>query len=158
MRLSLILIAALIMSSCIEQLSLKESDVTMINYSFHDSSVPPPYHRSYDIKISPDELHITVDSYGDILTDKTIALEQSDFSNLIKTINGAQLVSGRIESEKGCTGGTSESLTIFGNNAEVYNGYFDHCGGNKIPASSGDVKQVVQSIKNLVPNLKEMLK
>lgn len=158
MRISLILMAALIMSSCIEQLSLTESNVTMISYSFHDSSVPPPYHRSYDINISPNELHITVNSYGDILADETIELEQSDFSNLIKTINDARLVSGRIESELRCTGGTSESLNIFENNAEVYSGYFDHCGGTKIPESSGNVKQVIQTIKNLVPNLEEMLK
>jgi hypothetical protein len=141
---------------CIEK--LKPEDVKSIQYSFHDASVPPPYHRSYDIIIEPNQAKITVDSYGDVLADTSFKIKGSDFEQLITTINEAQLQSGKAKAGAGCTGGTAEELKIIGNDQQIYEGRFEHCGGNKIPTRMGDYKKVVAAIKNLIPHLDELLK
>lgn len=46
-------------------------DHTVVRYHYRDSSVPPEHHRSYTVTVTPDEAHIGVDSYGDVLHDET---------------------------------------------------------------------------------------
>ena len=41
-----------------------------VTYEFHDSSVPPPFHRSFVLTFTRDRARIIVDSYGDILADR----------------------------------------------------------------------------------------
>jgi hypothetical protein len=143
--------------ACEDSLTITEDDFSSITYSFHDSSVPPQYHRSYDITVSPKDVRVQVDSYGDILASDQFEISASDVSNLIKTINNAKLKSGNSEPGEGCDGGTSESLSIKTTKGKVYSGFFDHCGGINIPESLGDVKVVIDAIHNLVPNLGTML-
>lgn len=144
--------------ACEDSITLDVAKVSSIHYAFHDSSVPPQYHRSYDIKISRTDAHVTVDSYGDELANENYELSSEQFSDLINTINQSNLVSGAIKAEEGCVGGTSESLVINESNAQVYKGTIDNCGGTAIPATFGDIKTVVKVIKALVPNLAELRK
>ncbi len=139
-------------SACEDGLVLDASTVKSIEYQFRDSSVPPQYHRSYSIVVQPKTVRIKVDSYGDILADKTIDIRETSFVELITTINASRLVSVESRSEAGCSGGTSEILTIFTTDGQVYQGDFEHCGGIGIPEKAGDVKNVVQALKNLIPD------
>jgi hypothetical protein len=143
--------------ACEDAVTITEDDFASITYSFHDSSVPPVYHRSYDITVSPKDVRVQVDSYGDILAEDQFEISASDLSSLIKTINDAKLKSGNSGPNEGCDGGTSESLSIKTKKGNVYSGSFDHCDGVKIPESLGDVKAVIDAMKNLVPNLGTML-
>ena len=144
--------------ACEDSITLDIDKVSSIRYSFRDSSVPPRYHRSYTITITPKTAHVTVNSYGDQLADEKYEISPEQFNNLINTINQAALISGTINAEEGCVGGTSESLIINESNTPVYKGTVDNCGGTKVPASFGDIRTVVSSIKALIPNLAELRK
>lgn len=84
---------------------------TVITYQFLDSSVPPRYHRSYDLRVSSTESRIVVDSYGDVLADETVRTAPAVWAELGSTLDA---VSGlRAEPvEEGCTGGTVTSLAV----------------------------------------------
>ncbi len=137
-------------------LVLDTNESIIIDYGFNDSSVSPEYHRSYTITISPTNIHVQVDSYGDVLADKNLPISSNQFEELIQTINEANLVSGRNEPADPCDGGTSESLTIKAADKQVYNGYFDHC-ADAPSDSMGNIELVMDAIHELVPNLGEML-
>ena len=83
----------------------------VITYQFLDSSVPPRYHRSYELRISSAESRIVVDSYGDVLADDTVRTDPAVWAELGSTLDD---VSGlRAEPvQEGCTGGTVTSVTV----------------------------------------------
>lgn len=41
--------------------------ITQLIYRYQDAAVPPPYHRSIDIRIDAEKITLVVDSYGSIL-------------------------------------------------------------------------------------------
>lgn len=41
--------------------------ITQLIYRYQDAAVPPPYHRSIDIRIDAEKITLAVDSYGSIL-------------------------------------------------------------------------------------------
>lgn len=145
------------MLSCEEKLVVNADEVDMITYAFFDSSVPPIYHRSFVINLTHTSVAITVDSYGDILAEDSIAILPEDFNHVIEVINAACLMSFESKVED-CVGGTGERLTISVSGEQVYEGSFDHCGGNEIPAKAGDINSVVQTLKGLIPNFYDYLK
>ena len=143
--------------ACEDAVTITEADFTNISYSFNDASVAPIYHRSYVIEVTPSEITIQVDSYGDILAEDKIPLAAADLSEVVKTINNAELKSGKSGPDEGCEGGWSESLTIEKAEGKIYSGYFDHCGGHVIPTKLGDIESVIKAMKALIPNLSELL-
>lgn len=146
------------MMSCEDVLVIDATEVNTIVYQFTDSSVPPKYHRSYNIEVTTNSIHFKVDSYGDLLAEESIELAPNVFNDLIQIINAAQLVSTKTKAEQGCTGGKTERLMITSSDKLVYVGDFDHCGGLEIPEKAGDVEKVVQTIKGLIPNFHDYLK
>ena len=84
-------------------------DATEVTYHFYDSSVPPEYHRSYVVTATDGEVHIVVDSYGDVLHDETTSLDAATFDTVLEDIDG--LESSEAEDD-GCTGGTSSELIV----------------------------------------------
>ena len=149
----------LILTSCSSSnsLVLDAANPIEIEYEFNDASVPPEYHRSYVINVTETEVHVTVDSYEDVLADEKYTLSNTTFDALIETINEAILVSGRNEPSEPCSGGTSENLSINESGKEVYNGFFDNC-ADDAPSSMGEVYNVINAVHELVPNLRELLK
>jgi hypothetical protein len=144
--------------ACEDSITADVNKVSSIQYSFHDSSVAPEYHRSYDITVTPADVHVIVDSYGDKLADETYEVAAEQFNELIEIINAAELISGSLESEPGCTGGTSETLIINEVSQQVYKASIDNCGGTTIPTEMGDFKNVINTINSLIPNLAELRK
>ncbi|NOQ72776.1 MAG: hypothetical protein GQ574_12270 [Crocinitomix sp.] len=143
--------------ACEEAVSISEYDFTIINYSFNDAALAPEYHRSYVIDVTPSEVTVTVDSYGDTLAEAQFPLATADLNNLLNAINQAELRSGDSGPSEGCDGGWSESLSIENAEGQIYSGYFDHCGGNAIPASLGDIEAVVEAMEALIPNLSDLV-
>ena len=139
-------------TSCESPLVLDETKEALITYRFHDSSVPPEYHRSYEITITKNEVHCVVDSYGDILQDKKNDINDSQYTKLIQFINDAKLKPYASDTDVQCSGGTSENLKITQGD-KSYSASLDHCGKNAYPSSSGNIEGVIQQIKALVPNL-----
>jgi len=49
-----------------------------VTYRYQDASVPPEYHRSYDVIVGDGEARVVVDSYGDVLHDVTELVDVCD--------------------------------------------------------------------------------
>lgn len=82
-----------------------------VTYAFRDSSMPPPYHRSFVITVDRDAARIVVDSYGTVLADQTAAMPPGTWQRISDTI--ADLDGIVIEEpEQGCTGGTGFALSV----------------------------------------------
>lgn len=142
--------------SCSSQLEVSKDKVDAVEYHFQDASIPPEYHRSYSIKVTADKLNVVVDSYGDILAEKEVALAAGLFDKLIETINNAKLVETDFGVNVPCDGSTTENLQIFENGKKVYDTYVDHCGGD-LPEKYGDFDKVVDLMESYVPEFVELL-
>lgn len=75
--------------------------------------MPPEYHRSYVLTVSEGQVHVVVDSYGDVLHDVTKPLPNDDWAKFVHGLGGqlAQLPQPERSSE-GCAGGTGVEFTI----------------------------------------------
>ena len=140
--------------ACEEVMIFDKEKVTKIVYHFQDSSVPPPYHRSYDITITPNHIKTVVDSYGDIIAEEELDCTIEDFASLIEVCNAAKLAVCENDDPL-CTGQTSESLDIFQGDLH-YESFLNQCQGNTYKSSCGDVPSVINKIKSMVPNLSSL--
>jgi len=132
--------------------------VTKIIYYYYDSSVPPKYHRSYTIIITENKVRIIVDSYGDILNDKEFDIDSSKFVMIKKSLLINKIKKGKKLESKGCTGGTSEKIEYFDRDKSLFSASVYHCGNKDYGDLRGDINNVAQDIKNLIPNFSKLLK
>jgi len=100
----------------------------LVSYAFLDSSVPPPYHRSYELTVRMDESRIVVDSYGDVLADERKATDPAAWSAMGATLEDVTGLSAQ-EPEAGCTGGTVTSLTVVEDGEVLVDLVLDECAG-----------------------------
>ncbi len=131
-------------------------EATRVVYDYGDSSVEPQYHRSYVIEATPDSVHVVVDSYGDVLADTTCALEAGRFKVLLEELERAGLHNVPETEPDGCTGGTTEAITLYGEDGVVFSGSVYHCGGDDFGNLSGDLEAAADAVRGLVPNLDEL--
>jgi hypothetical protein len=132
--------------------------ITEIVYSFGDSSVPPKYHRSYSIKANMDSISIVVDSYGDILCDTSYTLSEEQFKELVNYTKECEINNKKeIKKEDDCTGGTSKSIGIYNDDAELVYGTVYKCGGRANGTLDGDVDKFASFIILLIPNFSKHL-
>lgn len=144
-------------SSCETTLNLNPDTTEKIVYNFYDSSVPPEYHRSFEILITHVNASILVDSYGDTLATATKSLTENEFNDFIELVNDAKLTDSKPKNELACSGSTSESLKIYSDKLEL-NTHLDHCQVDEFPSNSGNVRQVIDKMKDFFPDLKDLLK
>ncbi len=101
--------------------------VDTFTFRFSDSSVPPEYHRSWTVEMSADGAGTyVVDSYGDVISEGTVELDDETWSRMLATIPD---VDGEVG--EGCAGGTSRALTVFADGAVVREGRAHDCGGGE---------------------------
>lgn len=155
-RLILILVMTNLFTSCETPILLDAGTTEKIVYNFHDSSVPPEYHRSYEISMTKKSVSIIVDSYGDTLSAKSIELKTGQFDEFIEQINAAELTHSNPKNDLACSGSTAESLKIYTDKL-LLNTYLDHCQVDEFPAQSGDVRSVINELKAFFPDLDELL-
>lgn len=154
-----ILLFAVILWSCAVTNNNIDTNITKIVYHFKDSSVPPQYHRSYTITVTRDQVHIIVDSYGDIISDSTFDMSENKMNNLIKCIEIYQIRKQDYKDEnKSCTGGTSKSITVFSGKNILLEGVAYKCGGSIHGSLSGDIDSFAKMIEDLIPNFTMLLK
>ena len=99
-----------------------------VTYEFHDSSVPPPYHRSYVLTFDHDTARIVVDSYGDVLADRTAPMTENAWSQVAQSFPEVQGLT-VVEPEQGCTGGTSFAVSVADGGASSFSLHGSACGG-----------------------------
>jgi hypothetical protein len=98
-------------------------------YQFHDSSVPPEFHRSYTLTADATEANLVVDSYGDVLHDVTEPMDDQVWGRAVAAAAGMTDPSDAT-SEGGCAGGTSEELHVSNEQEDVVDVFVDHCGSS----------------------------
>ena len=87
------------------------SPTATVTYEFHDSSVPPPFHRSFVLTFTRERARIVVDSYGDMLADQDAPMTPAVWDEVSQSF--AELSDIVIEEpEQGCTGGTGFALSV----------------------------------------------
>jgi len=133
--------------------------VSRIVYSFRDGPLPPDEQRNYTITLSPRTVRLVVDSYGVILLDRTFRLGRREFqetvSLLLRSIRTMDR-SGEM-ADSGCTGGTSEHLSVHGTGGEMLSGSVWHCGGQSTGDIEGDLGVIARVIRGLVPDFDRLL-
>ncbi len=82
-----------------------------VEYRFFDSSVPPPYHRSYTLIVRPGEARVIVDSYGDVLHDERIPIDDADWDRCALAASALAGLAGGVFDD-GFTGGTADRLVV----------------------------------------------
>jgi hypothetical protein len=113
--------------------------ITRVEFRFHDSSVPPPDHRSYIISVSATEVSRVTDSYGDVTADERRAGSPDDLAAAVKAFQTAELALGKDRDYPGCTGGTGKSVATYSNEKQAFSGYAGRCGGERTGPLKGDV-------------------
>ncbi|MCH2232786.1 MAG: hypothetical protein MK078_00935 [Crocinitomicaceae bacterium] len=157
-RLFLYLVVVSMLSSCGNSDELIETDkIDKVVYSFGDSSVPPPYHRSYDIVATTSSISVVVDSYGDIIAEKEVTITSKQFNGLIDVVNAAKMKNKSKNESVGCTGGTSDYLTLFSSDEVIFEGSTYNCGGDKYGNMEGNIESIKSKLKSMIPNFNALL-
>jgi len=133
-------------------------NIKIIVYRFEDSSVPPEYHRSYTITVTPEKVNIIVDSYGDIIAEKEYKIRKQQFTQIVHSLKDYKINKQPLRNNEGCVGGTSESLSYWDEKSEIFSAVVYHCGGIDSGDLGGNVKSFADDLKKLVPNLDQLLK
>lgn len=135
-----------------------QSSEPYFKYRYEDSSVPPPYHRSYEIIVRPGRVKFAVDSYGDILFEEEITISKEQ---LMLFENGLKKFKVKLVKEKqsqGCTGGTSQYFEGRFSNGTTLKGYEYLCGGKSYGTIQGDTEGVKKYFQQMVPEFAEKMK
>jgi hypothetical protein len=125
-----------------------------VTYEFHDSSVPPPYHRSYVLIFDRTSARIVVDSYGDILADRTAAIPDDVWVQVAQSypdVVGLDIS----QPEQGCTGGTAFALTVAGAGTADIVLHGSQCGGVN-SAAAHQLAGWVAPVRSLFPPMDEL--
>jgi hypothetical protein len=135
-----------------------ETHITKIVYHFEDASVPPQYHRSYTITVTPDSVKIVVNSYGEILADRGYKTSNDQFLEVVQSLVMNDIRRQPLGENKGCTGGTGEGLSYWDETGEIFSASVYHCGGRDSGDLAGNIKSFSEDLSTLIPELDTLLK
>ena len=127
-------------------------DDATVSYTFRDSSVPPPYHRSFVLTFDRAQARIVVDSYGDVLADRSAPMTAEAWSQVSASFGGLRDIV-IIEPEQGCVGGTSFVLSVSGSVTFDLSG--TQCGGANSNAAER-LTQWVRPVRSLFPPMAQL--
>ncbi len=157
---SALILGLIVLQGCNSILMKKQQtnreNMTGFQYKFTDSSVPPPYHRSYVIDIDSDTIHVVVNSYGDILADTTFEAPAEALDTINNLLIQHKIVIKKQSSKDnaGCTGGTTQSIAYTAQDSLLQTGSVYYCGGNAYGNVVGDFKKFGEDFRaTLVPQL-----
>lgn len=86
-------------------------DDAIVTYVFTDASVPPSDHRSYSVTVTPATASIVVDSYGEVLAQRTVPTPPEVWEELSATLPELRATPTTAEAPD-CVGGTAARLSI----------------------------------------------
>jgi len=135
-----------------------DKNIDQFQYSFHDASVPPPFHRSYTITVKSDSVHIIVSSYGNTITDTSLASTPEKLKNIVSLLDSGKVKNSKLAYNDGCTGGTGENILCTSKNVNVFSGNVYHCGGKDSGDLAGDYSLAVNAARALIPDIEGLMK
>ncbi len=130
------------------------TDDSIVAFAFHDSSVPPEYHRSVALVVSKDESRIVIDSYGEVLADESVPTPAAVWTQLAETIDEVSGLSVTNEAE-GCAGGTSVDLTVSDGDARLVDLAPQFCGGTNETVGAA-IDAWIAPARDLFPHTAEL--
>lgn len=95
--------------------SMLDANTATVVYRFVDSSVPPQFHRSFSITSDANTSRFTIDSYGDILDDASMATDFDALSLVLTRLEQSNLPAeiGFSDSDGACAGGVSAFFSLY---------------------------------------------
>ena len=132
------------------------NEATCIEYRFVDSSVPPEYHRSYDVAFTDSTITLSIDSYGIVLFSRQYTNTPSAFRAFKDELASQDIKQYDDEATSACDGGTSETLRLFKGADKYFDAYVYHCDGESGTLHMPDgatrliLSQLPESIDSLV--------
>lgn len=129
-------------------------DDAVITYAFHDSSVPPQYHRSLTLTVTREESRIIVDSYGTVLADKTSSTPPDVWATLAENLPSIRHLSLESAAE-GCVGGTAFDLTIESQGERQVDLSADSCSGTNADAEAAVLTWLAPA-RELFPSMSDL--
>lgn len=151
-----LLLLTFFVASCSSAEPIPDSADSIV-YRYDDSSVPPEFHRSYTITITPSEATVVVDVYGDILAEESVGISAETFQAIKTSFETNEISSGRQSDEPACTGGTGEGIAYSSAGENLFSGYVYHCGSSDSGNLYGDTASFASDVKALIPNLQDLL-
>ncbi len=121
----------------------KLKNITKIIYRFRDSSVPPPYHRSYRVIVTPEGSNKIVTDYSDELSNTTTELEEGAWDELVQLAQKIQKP-GSYEA-KGATGTKGNTIQIYNGDEKIYSLYWDSMSTDKIDKPTYAFKSAINA-------------
>ena len=135
-----------------------DKPISKIVYSFKDASVPPQYHRSYTISVTGNQAHIVVDSYGDILAEKTVDMPAQIMDDLARYMQSCQIrEKDRDTDTTTWPGGTSKALKVYSADGILLDGIVYRSGGRVEGNLSGDIDAFAKKLEGLIPDFPKLL-
>lgn len=125
-----------------------------VTYDFRDSSVPPPYHRSYRLSFDRASARIVVDSYGEVLADRTASMPEQVWTRLSETFDSVRGLTAE-EPEQGCTGGTGFALSVVDGGMQTFAVEGLACGGANSQTAEA-LSDWVAPVRALFPSMDEL--
>ena len=111
-----LLASAVLFSGCSDDDSVAVAQAAMldvssatISYRYRDSSVPPPGHRSYTLKVDSEISELTFDAYGDLLGEQSLTTVPGSLEEVLNRLSNSDLPE---KSDPGCVGGPSYTFKV----------------------------------------------
>ena len=125
-----------------------------VTYEFRDASVPPPFHRSVVLVFDRSQARIVIDSYGDILAERTATMTPEAW-NLVA--EGFPAVRGLVlaQPENACTGGTGFAATVAEDGKVLFTLRGLACGGVNSDAADR-LAEWVEPVRSLFPPVDQL--
>lgn len=101
-------------------------EITEAGFAFRDSSVPPEYHRSWTLTVTPGQAYIVVDSYGDVVGEETAEVDTATWTEL--QANVAALEGDEAAEGEPCAGGTGADVWAEAGDEPLFEMTADVCG------------------------------
>jgi hypothetical protein len=125
-----------------------------VTYEFVDSSVPPPFHRSFVLVFDRAQARIVVDSYGEVLADRTAPMRADAWNLVAEGFPGIrELVS--TQPADACTGGTGFAATVVADGTVRFKIQGLACGGANT-AAADRLAGWVDPVRSLFPTMSEL--
>lgn len=100
---------------------------------------------------------IAVETYKGV-KNSTVKISKAQFIEIRRTVRESGISEGEeTTSREGCTGGTSEEISLFEGAKQTLNASVYHCGGNH-GRLKGNTNAVKAKLKSLFPKLSKTLK
>jgi hypothetical protein len=111
------------------------SEDALVSFQYLDASVPPQYHRSYELSVTASRSRLVVDSYGEVLADEQVPTSPEVWEALGTTLG--QVTDLPAEAgPQGCTGGTVTSLTVLQGSDASVDVVLDECAGENADSAA----------------------